>query len=463
MANGSRNRRTHLRGLWCWVCSVSFLISAERGFASDLVLTVESAVEMAIENGVAVAAQNAAVDARKLDVDAANTVWRPALKGQFALQYANGQPNSFFAVHQITEPGARLQKATGGYGSGALTFLFPLYQKGAWYQGATPEVLQAEATLHQADAERAQKLVETGTKVAKLCFAFLQGKQELSLREDNHKHSVELRRYIQPRVKAGIDSPTEYQSAEASVAKSFADLKSTEDLIEYNRRLLGSYLSSGQDNVDVNESAVADPVLPNIDRILEYALQAEPSIITAEANIELARAKMQEMKAISSPTLAFSSSITAANNMENYEEEATPYFYAVGFSLSMPITDFGATSANVRAKQQAITEAELKKDAQREQVRQNVLSAFYALKQSLLTMDSVRVKADAARQQGKETRERLTKGVSGVDEWAKSEESDLSAQLELIKTRFSAWSKYADLYQSIGLPYGAPLPAGQSE
>ncbi|WP_020561402.1 TolC family protein [Methylosarcina fibrata] len=433
-----------------WV-AIAWTAVGGGAYAETLRLSPEKAVEEALSNSSSLAGANASISSSELELQSAERGGFPTISAAVSSMYGNGAPYSFFSLNQSIDRGEAFrvgQKTKGGYASGALTVTVPVFKKGSLFNIDAPAVQQAEAEANKARADSLAMSDKVTIEVLQYYLGVLQAEDEVAIHQQTHDSQSKWLDYVRKRGQEGLAIKSEELAVETALATEAANLniaRRKKDLY-----MLKLNMAMGNEETRKLELAKLPDVItdvPPVQELLQRALNINGTIKSQEAELQLAKAELEDVKGESLPTVTFASSAIAANNIVDNNITS---FYSVGLNVAMPIYDFGQKSFKQDAKEAAVIENSHKLEAAREALVHQIHGSYNSLQDAKEQMEVDKKEIAHAGLVEEESKDGYEKGFVGLDQVLEDESDTLKAKLKLIEDRYLAWANYYDVIITTG-------------
>lgn len=430
---------------WCAGCT------AAAAFAQQP-LSIEDAVDHALKHNAGMEQVRASVSGKEGDLLAAQRLNRPKLTAEFSVLRGTGEPTSFSAVNGQNDPNTpTINKLTGNYGIGTFIFSAPIYQNGAFFFGASPAEGMAGGSLKKAQSESDTQAVELANQVAKAYLSALSASEQVALHElalAKLQSHVEV---VRKRKLSGFATHEDELSAEAALAESKSNLNAARRLGAMQRTQLSLALGQGP----VAQIAIAPvdeefPHAPEIEEVIKATIDAQPALRTQVAQTQVAASNLDLQRAEYQPKLTFDVSRTEAGN---FHFKGTNRFYSAGVKLTMPLLDFGQSSAKVNASSFLIQESQQKAEQTRITLIQAAYQAYYAYQDALDKTEAGKAAVAKVAFQARQSAAKQERKLVSLDTVLQDEAAVLAKRVDQVKLHYEAWAAWADFVKAVGRPF----------
>lgn len=446
-----RSRNRHPAALCLIVVSACAPFSAAPTFALETV-SIDAAVARALQQNAGIAQSKAAVSSKQEDLLAAQRWTHPSLTAEVSVLRGSGRPTSFSAVNTQFDPETPSpREITGNYGVGTLMFSVPIYHDGAFFFQTSPGEGKAEGNLRKAESDADNQSVDLANQVAKAYFNALSAQERAALQQEAvdklHRRVDTLR---QRQRTAGLGTREDELSAEASLADTRASLNASRRQADLQKAQLSLSLGMGPvAPIDLLAVEGDFPLPPSLETV-NAVIDRHPALRSQTAQTRIAQSEVDAQRAEYLPKVTFEASRTEAGN---FHYEQTYKFYAAGVKLSVPLLDFGRSTAKVDAKSFAVMESEQKAALTRATLTQSAYEAYYAYQDAVDKVEASKAALAKVDFQAKQSAARQAKTLAGLDEVLKDEVEVLAKRVNQVELRYAAWNAWADFVKAVGRPF----------
>lgn len=251
---------------------------------------------------------------------------------------------------------------------------------------------QAEAAVQ---AERATLMSVEQTVLLNAARAYVDVVRDQAVVELNRNNEEVLRRQLeaaQDRFRVGEITRTDVAQAESRLAGAIADRIEAENTLETSRANYEQVIGHPPVNL------VSPAPFANLPRTLDDAValgkSKNPDIVSAEYAWHQARAVIRDEKGKLLPTLTGEVSYTWTHEQSVNDMETTTF--QAGVNLSIPLYQSGAIYSQIRDAKHRAGQRRLQVDEQRDQVIENLTSAWQSLQSARARVDSYESQIEAA-------------------------------------------------------------------
>ncbi|MBI5838338.1 MAG: TolC family protein [Candidatus Eisenbacteria bacterium] len=196
----------------------------------------------------------------------------------------------------------------------------------------------------------------------------------------------------------------------------------------------------------------------DLDTCIRIALQRQPSLRSAEASYDAARARAGQALSGALPRLSADADVSRSGAGVAGGGESGATSYSSGFSLRQRVFDLGVTTGSIRAARSNANAAEENARAARLDVSQTVAETYFGLLKTRRLVEVARAARDAQEAHFKQARAFFTVGTRPKYDVTKAEADLTSAELDLIKARNDERLAAVALAHALGFEEGTPPP-----
>ncbi|MDQ0608817.1 multidrug efflux system outer membrane protein [Variovorax sp. W1I1] len=312
----------------------------------------------------------------------------------------------------------------------------------------------AQQKLDSATAKWHDARVAVAAETANAYFAERACRQQLRVSESNAKSRSETSRLTDLSARAGFTAPADAALARASASDASGRLTQQRAQCAIQRKALVAL--SGIDEptlaqkLAVSHTQRALVVMGGIESVPAQALSQRPDVYAAELAVASASADVGSAEAERYPKLSISGSIGRTQIRTSGFRESLETWTVGPVSLTVPLFDFGARTANTNAAKARYAEAV-------SLYRANVRQAVREVEEALVNLDATEARTTDADSAVKNyqasfdaTQARYSSGLASLFELEDSRRTLFTAQtarVTLQRERAEAW---VSLYRSMG-------------
>ncbi len=242
------------------------------------------------------------------------------------------------------------------------------------------------------------------------------------------------------RRRVGVATVADVLQARTAASQAQLDLQTTEGDVQTTRGALALALGLPANlPYDVDSSAAVAPVAPladSVNAIIATALQGRPDLAASRAEVEAARAGIQEARGALFPSLGFSATAgrTYATTIPDGADS-----YSLSLGLSIPIFNGFSRQHDLRAAEFGAEAARARNESLRQEVVFQVFSAYYALQTATRRVRTSEDLLASATQSSEVARGRYKAGVGSVLDLLAAQSALADARAQQVDARLQ-WS-----------------------
>jgi outer membrane protein TolC len=203
--------------------------------------------------------------------------------------------------------------------------------------------------------------------------------------------------------------------------------------------------------IDIPDVAAADSVhfvAESVDTLIALAVRNRPELATARAQASAAQSQIRVVKAAALP--AFAITATGSTNGSSAPGFSGP-IYQAGIGIQVPVFTGFSTQFDTRAAQEQYQSALARAEVTRQQIIQQVFTAYYTLRTSTQRVRTTRDLLASATQSEAVARERYKEGVGSIVDLLIAQSALASARAESVDARWTWRSSLAQLAHDVGI------------
>lgn len=203
--------------------------------------------------------------------------------------------------------------------------------------------------------------------------------------------------------------------------------------------------------IDIPDVPAADSVhfvSESVDTLIALAVQNRPELATSRAQAAAAQSQIKVVKAAALPALALTA--TGATNGSSAPGFSGPV-YQLGIGIQVPVFTGFSTQFDTRAAQEQYQSALARTEATKQQIIQQVFTAYYTLRTSTQRVRTTRDLLASAEQSEVVARERYKEGVGSIVDLLIAQSALASARAEAVDARWTWRSSLAQLAHDVGV------------
>ncbi len=312
-------------------------------------------------------------------------------------------------------------------------------------------VSAAEADARAAQMGLGQVQVSLAAEVA-LAYIELRNQQaRLAIAQDNLASQEDTLQIARWRQQAGLVSALDVEQAATSAEQTRAQLPLLQAARDQARHRLA--VLTGRAPGTLAEPGTAPVPLPPDDLVMAFpadTLRQRPDVRQAEAQVQVAWARVAQADAARYPSLRLSGSLGLQALTLGSLTSGGSVLRSVLAGLSLPILDGGAIDARVRAQQAAFEQARAGYASSVLTALQDVEDALVALQGDRARIGHLQAAADAAQRAEQLARQQYQAGLIDFNAVLSSQRTLLSAQDSAAAARASLATDHVQLYKALG-------------
>ncbi len=330
---------------------------------------------------------------------------------------------------------------TPSFSSGVgLTTSYILYNGGQTLYA----VRQAGANLTAARAALDQTRQDTDLAIAQGYVGLLRAQRAVDQSQQVVVQNQELLRLAQGQFQAGAAPRSDVVSAQANLALAQSNLIAAQNGVDQSAAALNIALGLGPTTTTTVAPAPASPPVTVTQAQLLQFVDDRPEIRKALAQIEAAQAGVLLAQAGGGLTVALSGSVG-----QGFAPN-TNTTYAVGATVSFPVSDAGRASANVAVANANLALARASIETTRLTVQQQAITALLGLSNARARFTSANAGLAFAQESLRLAQGRYAAGVATIVEVTTAQTTLVQAQVTLDSAVFDELSAVVSLRYAIG-------------
>ena len=227
--------------------------------------------------------------------------------------------------------------------------------------------------------------------------AVVRDRRIVGFRQQNIAFLNEQLNAAQARFEVGEGTRTDVAQARAERAAALAELEAAEANVRASEALYAQVVGAEPDRLE--PARPANTLLPNgLDHALTVGMRNHPSIRVAQFQVESNAFAVKEQEGSFLPSLDVRASAAAQRGPQ--QRAAGVGFtesFSLGANLSVPLYRGGAAAAQVRQAKEGLSEARIRVDEARREVRAGIIDAFATYRAALANRDANATQIAAAR------------------------------------------------------------------
>jgi outer membrane protein len=320
------------------------------------------------------------------------------------------------------------------------------------FGGRSGTIDVARQTAIAADLTHNATVENTILQVEAAAFTYLSTRAQ----RDGQRASVELATAAldaaNERHRVGLATIADVLQARTARSQAELQLETLEGSLQITRGALAVAMGVPANTpFDIPDMPAVDSVhfvTQSVDSLIDMAVRTRPELATARAQSAAAQSQIRVARSAAMPALALGA--TGAANGSN-----TPSFagqtYALSLGVAVPVFTGFSTQYDVQAASEQYQAAQARAAAAKQQVIQQVFTAYYTLRTST---DRVRTSRDllaSATQSETVARERYREGVGSIVDLLIAQSALASARAQEIDARWQWRTALAQLAHDVGV------------
>jgi NodT family efflux transporter outer membrane factor (OMF) lipoprotein len=305
--------------------------------------------------------------------------------------------------------------------------------------------------------------VSIAAEVALGYIALRSAQERLAIANDNLAGQLEILQLTQWRLQAGLVTSLEAEQARSGTEQTRAQLPALQASIEQNRHALA--VLTGQPPAALAAELAAAGLVPQAADDLALSLPAEtlrqrPDVRAAEHRVAAAAARVSQAEAARLPSFRLSGSLGLSALTLGTLTNGASVVSALLASVSMPVFDWGAARAQVRAEEAALEQAQAAYEAALLAALKDVEDALVAMRGDRQRLTHLQNAADAAGNAALLARQRFGSGLVDFQVVLDTQRTLLSTQDGVAGASADVSTDLVRLYKALG---GGWIPDGSDE
>jgi len=425
------------------------------GVAQELastLLTLDNAIQIAIENNRSLKVAALEVDKSKWQVAELKTKRLPAFSGtvlgsqllnEVSFDFPAGAFGTFPSTGPIPSTDTKITTPRRPIAYVVSQATQPLSQLYKIHLGVRAQELNAKLTGEKARAER-QNLVRD---VKQAYYAVLQSESELEAADANVKQYQELDRVVLQRVSQEAALKSDSLDVKAKFANEQFKLAQLHNTLDSRKEYLNNLL--GRDiRTEFHTEQVPMAAFEEIDLKVAQgrAISLRPEIKEAEINVRQAEYDRRIARADYIPEVGL-----ALNYVSNFNVDVLPRnMTSVGFEMKWEPWDWGRRKDVVNQKKITETQAQAKLDETRSRVLMDVNSRFRKLAESRMLIGVAHAEREAAQQRLQEVTYKYGQQTVLLSDVLKQQAAAAGASDDYQQALLGFWSAKSEFEKSLG-------------
>lgn len=395
--------------------------------AQETPLTIERAVELALERNERAAIADTTVEAAEARVGRAKTAFLPRvdISGNYRNDFESSSTDrTLQTAALLTQPifDARV---------------FPLYRQARFQRDAA-----------RFDAVDARRLL--GFDAAATFLATLSLEQVLLAAQHRREFAETNLADVRARFEAGLVSSNDVTRAELELATAVRGVAQATGDVQASRIDLETLLKAQVGELAFPAALLdaADDAPSSTETQVTAAQQRRPDIAAARANVEALRAFAQEPNARFLPSVLFNAQTRNVNDGALTSRSNEGFF---GFTLAWPVFDAGLRRAETAERNALVRGAELQLELEQRDVERELRSAAVQLATEQASLREAIAALRAARKNAEETNALYREGLASALELADANQRLFEAEVAEVTARYQMAVAYLSWREASGI------------
>ncbi|WP_236645402.1 TolC family outer membrane protein [Aidingimonas lacisalsi] len=322
-----------------------------------------------------------------------------------------------------------------------------LFDATAWHELERAEE-EIEQQAHSLEATRQQLLYD----VAAAYFDILRAHDILEAREAQETAIERQLEQAREQFDVGLIAITDVDEAEASYDQARADRIAAENDLQVSFEALERLTGQRYNTIDGlgDELPIESPQPGNRDDWVELAMEHNPSLLMAEAGVDVARSVVDVSQAGRLPTLEAFASYQYSDTDSEFQQEynSSGQF---GVRASMPLYTGGTTSAGIEQSTYELESTQYDAEAQRRDTIQQVRSLFTQVSNDVESVEARRQAIESNESALEATRSGYEVGTRNIVDVLNAEQNLYDAIANHAEARYDYVIDLLELRQQSGI------------
>jgi outer membrane protein len=320
------------------------------------------------------------------------------------------------------------------------------------FGGRTGSIDVARQTAIAADLTHNATVENTILQVEAAAFGYLSTRSQRDAQKAAMDLATAALEAANERHRVGLATIADVLQAQTARSQAELQLLTLEGALQIARGSLAVGMGLPANTpLDIPDVAVSDSVFfitQSVDSLIELAVQNRPELATVRAQAAAASSQIRVARSGYLPALALSA--TGANNGSNVSA-FSGRTYSINLGVQVPVFTGFSNQYDVAAASEQYQSALARADATKQQIIQQVFSAYYSLRTST---DRVRTSRDllaSATQSETVARERYREGVGSIVDLLVAQSALASARAQSVDARWQWRTSLAQLAHDVGV------------
>ena len=318
--------------------------------------------------------------------------------------------------------------------------------------GREADVEQATRALYAANWTHNAAIQDVVLQIASAYYQYLNAKALVIARQANLDEARRSLDSAQERHRAGVATIADVLQARTARSQAELQLQTLEGILLVTKGSLAVSMGLAANTpFDVPAVTLSDSVhfiTESVDSLIDVAVRNRPELASARAQAAAANSQIRVAKSGYLPSLAFVG--TGANNASNVSNFAGNT-YSLNLGLSVPVFSGFSNHYDVAAANEQYQAAQARTELTRQQIIQQVFTAYYTLRTAT---DRVRTSRDllaSAIQSEEVARGRYREGVGSIVDLLVAQSALATARSQDVDSRWQWRSALAQLAHDVGV------------
>ena len=426
-----------LRAGWLGLALPLALLGAPRGVGAQLTVTLEEALQRALERSPTMVQQEQAVE---------SAAWteRQAL-GAFIPSLSTSSGASLRSTQRFDQATDRIVEGSSDSYSAGLSSSITLFDGGRMFANLSG----ARADYRAADARRENQRAQVSLQTKNFFFAALRQDDLLAVAQERVKQAEESLAMVRTQARVGTATSSDTLRARLEWVNARQSALQAENSTRAARYALGRQIGENTIAVPVRPAGLEPTPLPLSDEaILQMAEAQSPSVIAAEEATRSTAFDVRDAKGQYIPSFRLSSGYSWANQDRSLSGGTTSWSF--NLSASLPIFNGFTREGTLQRAQFAQRLARLQEDDARLAARQQADGALQDVRTAEQAIAIAQEAQAVAQEDLRVVGERYRVGVATILELVTSQISVVQAGVNVVTSRYDYVLARAQLEAVLG-------------
>jgi len=307
----------------------------------------------------------------------------------------------------------------------------------------------SKAALRAARFSHDQSIQQVLENVTNSYYQVLADRVLITVARESLKSAETSLKMAEARHRAGQATISDVYQSRAAHAKAKADLDSARLTLRQAQGALASAVGLPIDSaiqLPNLETAVPPSLGKHVQTLMQQALQKNPNLQSAQADVDQSRANLDAADRAGRPTIRLS----AQQGVRLQTDISNTRFNSIGLTISVPLFS-GYSQTYQRYKARANLDAALaKRDATRQSTELAVWQAYYGFQSAITALPNARAQQTNAEAALKAVTAQYRVGLATIQDLLTAQSNVTSAQVSVAQDVLNAYTALAKLGSSIG-------------